>query len=288
MSQKITLITGCSKKDGVGYNLAQELLGRGHKVIATVRNLETSDIKSDGSALDVRVLDLCHDDSIKALIAGVLKDYGYIDVLVNNAANVTIGPAETASKEDLQTTYQTKVFGPLALIQGFLPCMRERKSGLLTTTGSIFCTMPFIMPGLPIYLSALQAFERIQESLAIELAPWNINVVNYHPGPITTSLTRSEGSHSDIAKKHYKNHTEHGYGWFDKNTVWQSAEDVAKPYANFIDSEDKPDFQVYSNDFGRDFAKKFQSDPSANTYRDEFLAYFKSIENYEHDDWHIK
>ncbi|ODN43502.1 SDR family NAD(P)-dependent oxidoreductase [Piscirickettsia litoralis] len=290
MMQKIIVITGCSKKEGVGYNLALELLKQGHKVIATVRNVETSELQQshlprNGNNLDLRQLDLCDDTSTQTFISNVLADYSYIDVLVNNAANVVIGPVESASQEDINTTFQTKVFGPLALIKGFVPAMRERRSGTITTTGSVFCTMPFIMPGIAVYLSALQALERIQESLAIELAPWGINVFNFHPGPIQTTLSCFDGSRKEITEQFYKNFTSHAYQWFDDNTVWQSAADVAKIFSEAILSK-SPDFHTYSNEFGRQFAAKNQSDLSANSYRDQFINYLTSLD-YTSDDWKI-
>lgn len=131
MGKKIAVVTGCSKTSGVGYNLVCEMLNRGYQVIATVRNLETSQIDkvniTNSSHLDIKTLDLCDEHSIDRFIKEVLSQYQYIDVLVNNAANAVIGPVECATTQDILTTYQTKVFGPLSLIRGFIPVMRERK-----------------------------------------------------------------------------------------------------------------------------------------------------------------
>ncbi|HGH4073397.1 TPA: SDR family NAD(P)-dependent oxidoreductase, partial [Legionella pneumophila] len=116
--KKIVVVTGCSKTSGVGYNLVCEMLKRGHQVIATVRNLETSQINKanlpNSSNLDVKILDLCDENSIDRFIKEVLSQYQYIDALVNNAANVAIGPVESATTQDVLTTFQTKVFGPLS------------------------------------------------------------------------------------------------------------------------------------------------------------------------------
>lgn len=260
MSQLIIVVTGCSKIDGAGFQLSKELLKRGHRVIATVRdkskiNWSTEDLLN-AENLDLRLLDLMKQGSIIDFSQQVLKDYGYIDVLVNNAAQVMIGPVETASISDLQTTYQTKVFGPVMLIQQFLPCMRERKSGLLTTTSSIFCADDFGLPGIGVYFSALDAFEKIQDALAIELLPWNIDVINYRPGPIGTSLSRSEGERTDVNEACYSGFLEKAYQWFHEHTEYQSAEVVAGPYADLIEG-DRAQYRVQSGQFGSDYVSQF-------------------------------
>ncbi|HAU1191273.1 TPA: SDR family oxidoreductase [Legionella pneumophila subsp. raphaeli] len=291
MDKKIIVITGCSKTTGVGYNLACEMLNRGHQVIATVRNLETSQIDkaniSNSSHLDIKTLDLCDEHSIDRFIKEVLTQYQYIDVLVNNAANVVIGPVESATTQDVLTTYQTKVLGPLTLIRGFVPVMRERKKGLLTTTSTIFTSVPFSIPGIAIYFSALAAFERLQESLAIELAPWNIKVINFQPGPIATELTRFEGSRSDIVEKYYKNFTEQAYLWFHQNTVFQTAAEVAKVFAEVIDMEN-PDLCYQSNLFGRQFVAKNKKDTTGREGLNELLEHFKNLPHDNPDDWKIQ
>lgn len=290
MKQKIIVITGCSKEKGVGYNLANILLKRDHKVIATVRNIEKSNLQRNNCAnpenLDLKYLDLYEQSSIDNFIQKVLSKYGYIDVLVNNAAEVMVGAVETATQQDLQTTYQTKVFGPVALIQGFLPSMRKRKQGLITTTSSIFCSMPFTPPGISIYFSALQAYERIQEALAIELAPWNIDVVNFQPGPIMTSLAKHEGARNDDIKALYKNFRELAHTWYKEKTEWQSAKEVAEVFANVIET-DKPDLNYQSNEFGMNFVKQYRHDPTGNSYKNEWLEYFKALPLMTNDSWHI-
>ena len=234
---KRVVITGASKEDGVGFQLARELLNRGHQVIITARDLSSPAIQnvSDeaNSNLIVKQLDLCDPSSIELFIDDILKTYGYIDVLVNNAANVAYGPVETLSQSDLQTTFQTKVFGPIALIQGFIPSMRQRKSGLFITTSSIFATMPVTLQAFSSYISAICAFETIQQCLAIELKPWNIDVVNFQPGPISTTLSKFEGSKKEMFENEYKDFVETAYAWVKENIPFQTAKEVAPVYRRY-------------------------------------------------------
>jgi hypothetical protein len=290
MGTKVILITGASKRDGVGYHLCKELLAHGHRIIATSRTPEQSDLINDKlateSELSIRSLDLCSKESIKTFTQGVLDDYGSIDVLVNNAAQVVVGPTEAAGEEDITTTFQSKVFGPLALIRAFLPGMREQNSGIITTTGSIFCAMPFIMPGISVYLASVNALERIHESMSIELGPWNIKVFNFHAGPIKTSLTIIPPENQILSDRYYKNFTEHAYTWFGEYAEWQTAEDVAIPYAKAILNKN-PDFHVYSSKAGARFAEKYTKDVSANSYRKELREHFEQL-SYDPGDWELK
>ncbi|WP_262337511.1 SDR family NAD(P)-dependent oxidoreductase [Legionella genomosp. 1] len=290
MDKKIAVITGCSKLSGVGYNLTCALLERGFTVIATVRNLETSELSKlnvpNPENLDIQVLDLCQKDSIDAFIKLILSQYSYIDILVNNAANVAIGPVESAADEDVLTTYQTKVFGPLALIRGFVPVMRQRRRGLLTTTSSIFTSSPISMPGVGVYFSALAAFERLQESLAIELAPWNIKVINFQAGPIATELTRFEGSRTDVINEHYKNFTQQAYQWYDPSS-FQTGTEVAKVFAEVIEAKE-PDLCYQSSAFGKKFVETFRNDATGNQSFNALVKHFENLYHEDKSDWKIQ
>lgn len=264
--KKRILITGCSKKNGVGFQLAHELLKRGHEVIATVRDITRCDLSSESAQnpknLQIKNLDLCELGSIELLIDEVLKEHGYIDVLVNNAANVAYGPVETLSQNDLQITFQTKVFGPVALIQGFLPSMRTRKQGLLITTSSMFCALPVTLPGFSAYISAINAFESIQQCLAVELQPWNVDVVNFQTGPISTSLTKFKGEKTDQFKEEYAGYIDKVYQWVVDNLPYQTAEEVAKVYADVIESS-SPTLTVQSSEFSKQFVKTYRDDETS-------------------------
>jgi NAD(P)-dependent dehydrogenase (short-subunit alcohol dehydrogenase family) len=278
MTQKIIVVTGCSKRSGVGYHLVEQLLSRQHRVIATVRNLASSELQvikcSAPNRLSLKSLDLCDPLSIQNFIANVLDEYSHIDVLVNNAAEVVIGALETSSPKDIQTTFQTKVFGPIALIQGFLPCMRQRRDGLFITTSSMFCTSHFAVAGLPLYLAALSAFERIQESLAVEVAPWNIKVVNFQPGPIKTNLSRHEGSNTAISDAYYPHYLRDAYRYFDR-FQWQDPQEVARIYADIIEST-QPDFTVQSSTEATQYVKQYRQDATGNRDFKELCDYFAS------------
>ena len=104
------LITGCSK--GLGGATAIELARRGHEVIATARNPETL---IDLPAAARLSLDVTDSESVH----GVAEAAGTVDVLVNNAAEIAIGPLESIPFAEVRRLYEINVFGTLRMIQAF-------------------------------------------------------------------------------------------------------------------------------------------------------------------------
>ena len=104
------LITGCSK--GLGRATAIELARRGHEVIATARNPETL---VDLPAAARLALDVTDAESVR----GVAEAAGTVDVLVDNAAEIAIGPLESIPFAEVRRLYEIHVFGTLRMIQAF-------------------------------------------------------------------------------------------------------------------------------------------------------------------------
>ena len=122
------LITGASR--GIGRAIALELAGRGHRVIATARQPESlADLPVDQRLQ----LDVTDQDSVDQAI----KDAGEIDVLVSNAGAAVRAPLESVPLAELEQLFQLNTFGPLRVVQGVLPAMRERGSGRLVFVSSI-------------------------------------------------------------------------------------------------------------------------------------------------------
>lgn len=80
--------------------------------------------------LKVVELDVSDDQYVNQGISSILRDAGHLDVVVNNAGIVGLGPIEALSMEQTQAMFNTNVFGPIRVIQAVLPSMRKRKSGL--------------------------------------------------------------------------------------------------------------------------------------------------------------
>jgi NAD(P)-dependent dehydrogenase (short-subunit alcohol dehydrogenase family) len=103
----VALITGCSS--GIGTYTALEMARRGHRVFATMRNLESARfIRADAGkaqlTLEVLQLDVTDQGSVTSAVQQVVKRAGAIDVLVNNAGMGSVGVVEDYTDEEIRTS----------------------------------------------------------------------------------------------------------------------------------------------------------------------------------------
>lgn len=188
------LITGCSSPQGIGFASARALARAGHTVHATVRNHANDDALRDGVAdrLSIHNLELTDRAEMKAVIDAVRAANGRLDVLVNNAGYGVIGGIEQVEVDVVRTNFETNFFSTMALIQEVLPVMREQRRGHIVNVSTIF-DAGFAPPGIGYYIASKAALEVACQSLAIEVAPWDIKVTNFQPGPVMTELERVWG-----------------------------------------------------------------------------------------------
>ncbi len=200
MNKKIYLITGCSK--GFGRELAKYVSAQGDQVIATVRKQDQiSEINALHEAnIDTIIMDVSNIDQVNQGVNYILKEYGRVDVLINNAGYGEIGAIEDVSEERAQYQMDVNVHGPLRLMRAVLPAMRRQRSGYIVNITSIAGLRG--SAGLGIYNASKFALEGIGEALAAEVAHLGIHVTNIEPGPFRTewagaSATYTENIHPD-------------------------------------------------------------------------------------------
>ncbi|MDR5827127.1 oxidoreductase [Caballeronia sp. LP006] len=197
---KTFIITGVSS--GFGRAFAQSALDAGHTVIGTVRN---GDALKEFEAINPRsahgvVLDVTAFDRIGPVVEEVMRTYGPIDVLVNNAGYGHEGTLEESPLEEMRRQFDVNVFGAVAMIKAVLPSMRERRAGHIINITSMggFITMP----GIAYYCGSKFALEGISETLAKEVKDFNVRVTAVAPGSFRTdwagrSMVRTERSIAD-------------------------------------------------------------------------------------------
>ena len=191
VNDKVAVITGSSS--GIGLLTAVELASRGYRVVATMRNLERRE-KLDEAAkaarvsdrIDVRSLNIAETDSIAPAITAIVRDYGRIDVLVNNAGFAMAGFAEDIALPELREQFETNFFGHVAVTKAVLPTMREQKSGNVIMVTSIAGRTAH--PTLSSYSSSKFALEGWSEALRIELRSLGIRIVLVEPGAYETDI----------------------------------------------------------------------------------------------------
>lgn len=208
MSKRVWLITGCST--GFGRELVKVVAAKGEIAIGTVRKQEQID---DLEAIDPDLvkgvlLDVQKQDTIDQTARVIEKEYGRLDVLVNNAGYGTLGPIEETSEEEIQRQFDVNVFGCIRMMKLALPFMRKQRSGNILNITSIAGLNGF--PGVGIYNGSKFALEGIGEALAAETKHIGIKVTNIEPGPFRTdwagrSATFNESSIDEYNESANKN-----------------------------------------------------------------------------------
>jgi len=181
---KVWLITGTST--GFGRRLVSLVLERGDRVIATARSIQRIEDLPQSSNLHLLELDVdSGTDTIKQRVDEAAKVWGRIDVLVNNAGVGWPGLLEECGTELLMKQLRTNLFGVMDVTNAALPYMREKRSGTIVIIGSRSAWRPEVK-GLGFYSSSKAAVHVMGETLALEVAPFNIRVMIVAPGACRT------------------------------------------------------------------------------------------------------
>ena len=189
MAPKTVLITGCST--GIGNDLARRLARAGYTVIATARHPESLHDLPVALALPLDVTDSA---SVASATDEIMRRFGRIDVLVNNAGYALRGALEEVPVEDVQAMFDVNVFGVMRMIRAVVPHMRRQGSGRIIIISSIAgkCSTP----GNGTYSATKFAVEALSDALRWELAPFDIQVVIIEPGSISTLFEATAQAHT--------------------------------------------------------------------------------------------
>ncbi|KAG1894358.1 uncharacterized protein F5891DRAFT_1256097 [Suillus fuscotomentosus] len=181
---KVWLITGTSS--GFGRRLVSIVLERGDRVVAAARSLQKIQDFPQSPNLHLLELDVTSGTTvIKERVDEAAKVWGRIDVLVNNAGIVLLGILEECGVDFLTRQFRPNVCGVLDVTNAALPYMRERKSGTVVIIGSRSAWKPE-NKGIGAYASSKAAVQAMSETLAVELAQFNIRVLIVEPGAFRT------------------------------------------------------------------------------------------------------
>jgi NAD(P)-dependent dehydrogenase (short-subunit alcohol dehydrogenase family) len=183
--KKVWFITGAGR--GMGVDIAKSAMARGNAVVATARNTDTvsTALGQNEDVLAVK-LDVTDPTDAQVSVRAAMDRFGHIDVLVNNAGNFYAGFFEEISPENFRAQIETTMFGPMNVTRAVLPIMRAQRSGLVVAisstagiVGQEFCTA---------YAASKFGVEGWIESLAPEVAPFNIHTMLVEPGFFRTEL----------------------------------------------------------------------------------------------------
>ncbi|QNO27935.1 SDR family oxidoreductase [Sphingopyxis sp. OPL5] len=189
---KSILITGASS--GFGRGVSVELAQRGWRVFAAMRDtgksgslIEAAEAGGVADRIEVVELDVTVPASVEAAVADVLaRCGGTLDGLLNNAGYSVLGAFEDLSDADCRQQMETNFFGVLAVTRAVLPSMRDAGHGRIVVVTSNAVNSPH--PLLTMYAASKWALEGWAEGLAMEIAPYGVDLALIQPGAHRTEF----------------------------------------------------------------------------------------------------
>ncbi|MEE1926193.1 SDR family oxidoreductase [Pseudomonas sp. 148P] len=193
---KVVLVTGGTK--GIGAGIAQAYLDAGAEVIVCARNAPEHLPASGSRSAAFFAVDVRDADSLQALFDGIQRDFGRLDVLVNNAGGAPAAEAATASPRFHESIIRLNLIAPLNVAQHANRLMQaQAQGGCIVFIGSVAAQRP--SPGTAAYGAAKAGVLALVTSLAVEWAP-KVRVVTVSPGLVLTEQAHLHyGSEAGIA-----------------------------------------------------------------------------------------
>ncbi|KAL2260606.1 hypothetical protein VTK26DRAFT_5325 [Humicola hyalothermophila] len=182
--QKTVLITGCTP-GGIGHAVALEFHAKGLHVIATARNPAVL-AEMAGLGMTCLPLDVTKAESIKACREEVSKlTGGKLDILVNNAGRTHTHPATDIDMDDVRETFETNVFGVMAMCAAFSPLLIAAR-GLIINIASLAAITPYVFGS--VYCATKGAVASYSRTLRLELKPFGVRVMVAMTGTVRSQI----------------------------------------------------------------------------------------------------
>jgi len=190
---KVSVVTGGSR--GLGKAMAEALAGAGSDVVlmgrqqATLEPVAAAIAAATGRQTLAVQMDVSQKDQIEAAVARVLKEFGRIDVLINNAGINIRAEAIDFKEEDWDQILAVNTKGTFFMSQACAKVMIRQRRGKIINIHSMTCVMG--IPTIPAYTASKSALVGLTKQLAVEWAPYNIQVNGIGPGFMRTELTQA-------------------------------------------------------------------------------------------------
>jgi NAD(P)-dependent dehydrogenase (short-subunit alcohol dehydrogenase family) len=206
LNDKVALITGGSR--GLGLVLARHVCARGGNVALLARDREElarakADLASYRGAVLTIECDLLDAGQIHSAVRQIIDRFGKIDILINNAGIIEVGPLEHMTRDDFERAMRLHFWAPFELIWQIVPEMRIWGGGRIVNISSIGGKMA--VPHLAPYSASKFALTGLSDAIRAELAQDNIYVTTVAPGMMRT------GSHVNAK---FKGKRDVEFAWF--------------------------------------------------------------------------
>ena len=240
---KIWFITGASS--GFGRALASAVIAHGDQVAVSARDVSQVEDFVQDHPLQARAygLDVTQPESIRQAIAEAKRDFGRLDVVVNNAGYGLIGALEECSEEQMLRNIETNLTGPLRVMREVLPVFREQRGGHFINMGAAAAISNYA--GFSVYGGAKAGMELASEAVAAEAAPFGVKVTVVIPGPFRTDFIARSLDRAEQAVPEYGATAGKFLGFLEKVQGKQPGDPAAAAQAIIQAVEsDKPPFRL--------------------------------------------
>jgi len=202
---RVVVITGGSR--GLGLVLARQMAAEGARLCLIARNEEelarAAEQFAPGSEIMTVRCDVRRRGDVRAGVDAILERWGVIDVLINNAGVIQVGPLEHMTTGDFENAMATHFWGPLHLMFEIVPSMRRRGFGRIVNISSIGGRVA--VPHLAPYCASKFALAGLSDAVRTELDQYGIRVTTVAPGLMRTGSPVN----ADVKGQHQAE-----YAWF--------------------------------------------------------------------------
>ncbi|HRO59442.1 MAG TPA: SDR family NAD(P)-dependent oxidoreductase [Burkholderiaceae bacterium] len=200
MNGKVAMLTGAARERGIGLATAKLLVAHGARV--AVLDLDEEDLRTAGKTLGSDHLavrcDVTDPAACQAAVTEVIRRFGRIDVLINNAGLTQRRRVMEVSPEDFELVTNVVLRGALYMSQAVIPSMKEHGGGSIVCVSSMSAQQGGGVFGGTHYCAAKAGVLGLAKAMAKELGPDNIRVNSITPGLIDTDFSR--GANPESAK----------------------------------------------------------------------------------------
>jgi gluconate 5-dehydrogenase len=206
LKERVALITGSSK--GLGWAMAQALSGAGAHVVLNSRHAadlapRVDDIRSAGGSASAVPFDVTDPAGIKAAVAEIEREFGRLDILINNAGIVRRSPLHDVTDEDWQAVLDTDLTACFRLAKEASRGMVARGWGRIVNISSVMGRIA--LPLRASYLASKAGVHGLTRALAVELGPKGVNVncigPGFYPGAQNEAVRRDKAFYDMVSNR---------------------------------------------------------------------------------------